>query len=217
MTKGVTERFLSFVRIIFFEVITPKFNSAPFKNFMDYAYVIFEKFAYSFEILSSNYLKLYDELVEKEIKMAKISNKSNILIIGCGSLPATTALVGMKTNANIVAIDYDYKAIHKASIFIKNLNLESNIKIGYADGLKYPLKKFDVLFVLYGVKRQKEMLKHLSKNIESNTLVVFRTTQDILDQKFGGAKFLSDLFIVKDFLSSESIYTSDSYLLSKKK
>jgi len=217
MAKSVTERFLSFARYIFFERISPKFNAAFFKNFMDYAYIVFEKFAYSFEVLSSNYLKLYYEFVEKEIKMAHISKKSKILVIGCGALPATALLVSIKTNANIVSIDYDPKAIHKASNFIENLKPKPNIKIEYADGLKYPIEKFDVIFVSYGVKRQIEILKHLSKNIDKNTRVIFRTTQDILNQNFGGIKFLSELFVVKDLLSSESIYTCDSYLLAKKK
>ena len=120
MTKNIIEKFLSYARFIFYEILSPNFNTASLKSFIDYAYIILEKIAYSFDILSSNYLQLYDELVEKEIKMAQISNKSNILIIGCGSLPATTILISIKTKANIISIDYDKKAIQKANNFIKN-------------------------------------------------------------------------------------------------
>jgi len=55
MINKVIERFLSLARYIFFEIISPKFNTAYSKNFMDFAYIFFEKFAVSFEILSSNY------------------------------------------------------------------------------------------------------------------------------------------------------------------
>ena len=216
MTKGLIERFLSFARYIFFEVISPKFNAATFKNYVDYSYIIFEKLAYSFEILSSNYLKLYDELIEKEISMAKITDDTNVLVIGCGSLPATTALIGLKIKANIVSIDYDVKAIKKATIFIKNLNPKSNIKIEYADGLAYPIDKFDVIFVLYGVKKQKELLENLSQKIGKSIKIIYRTNQDALDQLVGGTEFLSNLFSIDDSFGSESIYTSVSYLLTKK-
>lgn len=217
MTNGVIERFLSFAKYIFFEVVSPKFNAATFKNYMDYSYIILEKLAYSFDVLSSNYLKLYEELIEKEIKMAKITNDANILVIGCGSLPATTALIGLKIKANIVSIDYDAKAIKKATIFIKNLNPKSNIKIEYADGLTYPIEKFDVIFVLYGVKKQKKILESLSQKIGKSTKIIYRTNQDALDQLVGGTSFLSNLYCIEDTFSSESIYTSDSYLLTKKK
>ncbi len=217
MAKGVIEGFLSFARYIFFEIITPKFNAAYFKNFMDFAYVFFEKIAISFEILSTNYLMFYDELIEKEIKMADISKNSNVLVIGCGSLPATTALISSKTNANIVSIDYDKKAVQNAFKFLKKINPKLNVKTVYADGHSYPIKGFDVIFILYGIKKQKDLLVHLSKKIENNTRVIFRTSQDSLDQIVGGTEFLSKWFEIKDCISSEKIYTSDSYLLMKKK
>lgn len=216
MGKNLIEQFLSFTRFIFFDVFSPNFNAAYFKNIMDFSYIIFEKIAYSFEILSSNYLKLYEEIVEKEIKMVKIPQLSNILIIGCGSLPVTPLLIGIKTYSNIVAIDYDKKAIQKATIFIKKYNLKSNIIIEYADGLRYTVKNFDIIFVLYGIKKQKEMLIYLSKNIENNTQIIFRTNHDTLEKKLGGTKFLSNLFEIKDFFNSDNIFTSTSYLLIKK-
>ena len=216
MTKSIIEHFLSFARYIFFEVISPKFNAAAFKNLVDYEYIILEKIAYSFEILSSNYLKLYDELIEKEISMAKITDDTNVLVIGCGSLPATTALIGLKIKANIVSIDCDAKAIKKAKIFLEKLNLKSNTTIEYADGLTYPIDKFDVIFVLYGVKKQKELLENLSQKIGKSKKIIYRTNQDSLDQLVGGTEFLSNLFSIDASFGSESIYTSISYLLTKK-
>ena len=120
MANSVIEGLLSFSRFIIFKVISPKVNTAYFKNFMDSAYSFYEQIAISFEILSNSYLKLYDEIVEKEIKMAQITKNSNVLLIGCGSLPATTALIGEKTQANIVSIDYDQKAFQNAKNYFKN-------------------------------------------------------------------------------------------------
>lgn len=217
MANSVIEGLLSFSRFIIFKVISPKVNTAYFKNFMDFAYSFYEKIAISFEILSNNYLELYDEIVEKEIKMAQITKNSNVLLIGCGSLPATTALIGEKTQANIVSIDYDMKAFQNAKDYFKNSKIKSNIKIVYADGHNYPVKDFDVIFVLYGMKKQKDFLVQLSKKIENNTRIVLRTSQDTLNEFIGGTEFLSKWFVIKDCIHSERIYTTDSYLLMKKK
>jgi precorrin-6B methylase 2 len=216
MSKGIFTRFLSFSRYIFFDIISAKFNTASFKNLMDYAYVVFEKISYSFEFLSFNYLMLYDELIEKEIKMARITDKSIILVIGCGSIPITPILLAKKANSEIVGIDFDIKAVKKASRYIKTYFPDLRIKIEQGDGLKYPIERFDMIFVLYGVKNQKEILKNISVKIESDNLVVFRTTQDVLNQKLKGIEKLSEMFKIKDYISSDSFYTSYSYLLAKK-
>lgn len=217
MSKRVIEKFFSFARRIFFEEVSPKFRVASLKIFMDFAYIIFEKFAYTFEIISSNYLELYNELVEKEIKMAQISSGDSVLVIGCGSLPATSVLIAMKTKANTFSIDCDLKAIRNASRFIRKLHLGNHMNINYADGISYPINNYDVIVVLYGIKQQKEMLKYLSHNMKDNTRVIYRTTQDALDKTVGGTTFLSELFVVKNCVNSEAFYSVDSYLLLKKK
>ena len=124
-----------------------------------------EKIAHRFDIISCYYLRLYDELVEKEITMANISSEDFIFVIGCGSIPATPALIAMKTKARIVSIDKDLKAISRASKFIKTLDLQNVIKLEHADALYFPVENFDVIFVLYGVRQQKEILNYFSTRL----------------------------------------------------
>jgi protein-L-isoaspartate O-methyltransferase len=98
-------------------------------------------------------------MVEKEIKMAKINSDDLVLVIGCGSLPTTTVLISMKTGANVVSVDVDKKSIRDAAQYIKNLHLGDKIKLKHANGLNYSVKNFDVIFVLYGITKQEEMLE----------------------------------------------------------
>jgi len=142
MSKRVIERFFSFAKRMFFDEISTKFHPGSAKKFMDL----------------SNYLKMYQELVDKETEMANISSKDLILVIGCGSLPITAVLISMKTKAHVIAIDRDHKAVKDAIKYIKRLHLEGYIEIEHADGLFYPLNKFDAIFLLYGVTRQEELL-----------------------------------------------------------
>jgi hypothetical protein len=140
---------------------------------MDYAYVIFERIAYSFEIMSSNYLKLYDELIEKEIKMANITKNSKIFVIEYGSLLATPILIGSKIHSDIVSIDFDKEAVLKAKKFVNNHDQSLKLKIEHGERLTYPIENFNLIFVSYGVKRQLKILSNISEKIKSDILYCF--------------------------------------------
>lgn len=217
MLRRITEGFFSLFIYIFYRQIGTKFRTDALKFFWDIFFVVLEKIGFKFDVISSNYIKLYDDIVEKEICMAKISSKDCILVIGCGSLPATTALIAMKTKAEITTIDTDLKAAHEASYFFKNLNLERQITVEHADGLKYPISKFDVIFVLYGVQQQKEILNYLAENMQDTTKIIFRTVWDTQGRLSNKSIDVSRLFLVKDHVSSEYLGSVDSLLLLKKR
>jgi len=217
MLRRITEGFFSLFIYIFYRQIGTKFRTDALKFFWDIFFVVLEKIGFKFDVISSNYIKLYDDIVEKEICMAKISSKDRILVIGCGSLPATTALIAMKTKAEITTIDTDLKAAHEASYFFKNLNLERQITVEHADGLKYPISKFDVIFVLYGVQQQKEILNYLAENMQDTTKIIFRTVWDTQGRLSNKYIDVSRLFLVKDHVSSEYLGSVDSLLLLKKR
>jgi len=217
MLRRITEGFFSLFIYIFYRQIGTKFRTDVLKFFWDIFFVVLEKIGFKFDVISSNYIKLYDDIVEKEICMAKISSKDRILVIGCGSLPATTALIAMKTKAEITTIDTDLKAAHEASYFFKNLNLERQITVEHADGLKYPISKFDVIFVLYGVQQQKEILNYLAENMQDTTKIIFRTVCDTQGRLSNKSIDVSRLFLVKDHVSSEYLGSVDSLLLLKKR
>lgn len=216
MAKRMLEKLFSLVQHIIFRQIGTKVQASSLKKLMDRLFVIFEKIGHKFDIISFNYLKMHDEIVEKEIKMADISSGDHILVIGCGSLPATSVLLAMKTKAIIVSIDNDHRAIKEASWYIKNHNLENRINLEHADGLSYPLKKFDLIFVLYGVKQQKEILNYLANNMEDKTRVIIRSTTDVCNKILGENTDLSRTFMIKDSVRSESLGSIDSFLLLKK-
>jgi len=213
----MTEGFFSLFIYIFYRQIGTKFRTDALKFFWDIFFVVLEKTGLKFDVISSNYMKLYDDIVEKEVGMAKISSTDRILVIGCGSLPATTALIAMKTKAEITTIDIDRRAVHEASYFFKNLNLKHQITVEKADGLKYPINKFDVIFVLYGVQQQKEILAYLAENMQDATKIIFRTVCDTQCNLSNKSIDLSSLFLVEDHVSSEYLGSVDSLLLLKKR
>jgi precorrin-6B methylase 2 len=201
---------------MFFERISVKFRPRSAKKLIDFLYVIFEKVASKFDIISSNYFKMYQELVDKEIKMAEISKNDKVVVIGCGALPITAILVSLKTKAHVVAIDKDKRAVKEAYNYIKNHHLESSIEIQYADGNVYPLKKFDVIYLTYGLKKKEDIFNYIVNNSKNNSRVIFRTAIGSRGEKRKSITELSKWFLVKDSIKSDTMPPSGTYLLYNK-
>jgi precorrin-6B methylase 2 len=201
---------------MFFDNISAKFRPGSCKKLIDFSYVIFEKVATKFNIISSNYSNMYQEVVDKEIKMAGISAKDKVIVIGCGSLPITAILVAMKTKAHVVAIDKDTKAVKEAAKFIRNHQLDELVVIEHADGKSHPLNNFDVIYLSYGLNKD-EIFGILNKNSKKDARIIFRTVIGSEKDKKKSIAELSKLFIVKDSIKSETLPPSGSYLLLNKK
>ena len=216
MDKLGNSSLLSYLRYFFYEILSERFEVGSLKWFMDIFYVVFEKIAFSFEFLSTPYILLYDELVDKELSMIKKSDNYNILVVGCGSIPATTILISQKIQASITCIDIDKKAVYRATQFLKTKNLSHDIKVYTADGIDYPVDPIDVIILQYGIRHQKEMLISLSKQMNETSKVIFRTTYDALNKIVGGELYLRTLFQIANMVTSEKMPQTISLLLTKK-
>lgn len=208
MINKIVNKILSFSRILFYEKISPKFKKNSLKELIDYSYVIFEKIAIKFNFISLNYMNLYEEIVRKEIEMAKIKSSDSIIVIGCGALPSTSILISLKTKAKIVALDKDKKAINQAKIFLSNINMNEKIKLKHANGLDYPIEDFDIIILLYGVKNILKIFDYLYSNIKSDTRIIVRTNNEVNINLFKNFKVITHV---------ESKYLGQvySYLITK--
>ncbi|MCK4365177.1 MAG: class I SAM-dependent methyltransferase [Thermoplasmatales archaeon] len=216
MAMKLSEKCFSFAKTVFFDIISSKFRAGSLKRSLDLSYVIFEKIAYNFEIFSSNYINMYCEIVEKEIRLANITSKDNVLVIGAGSLPATSVLIAQKSGASVVSIDVDKAAINKANVLIKRLDLSDKLKLVHADGRYYDFEKFDVIFVLYAIKQLDEIFEKISKKIKTDTRVIYRSVFDKETNTIKSRIDLSKFLEVKNIVKSENISPAASALLLKK-
>ncbi len=215
MANKITEKLFNFAQKVFFEEVGAKFSPGTFRNMMNYLYVIFEKTAYQFDFSSEYYLRFYKELVENEIDLAKIISKDQILVIGCGSIPATSIIIAKKTNAHVTSIDIDPRAIKNASILINKLKLENKMTLEFADGHNYLIKKFDVVFVLYGVKNHGDLLYSVGNEMKDNARIIFRSVLED-NKKILGLNENNKTFDIKKTILSQKIYPTISCLLFKK-
>ncbi len=216
MSNTKTEHIFSNIQKLFFEELGYKFRPGTLKNLTNFLYIIFEKAGYNIESISKSYIKIYDDLVKDEIRLANITSNDNVLVIGCGSIPSTAVILARETDTQITAIDIDSQATKKAVRYIKNHNLQDNITVKTIFGTDYPIKDFNVIFILYGVKHQSNLFQYLYDGINYNTRVIYRASKDAGSRNQLDKDQISKLFIIKDMAQNRSFGLMDSYLLLKK-
>jgi len=147
-----------------------------------------------------------------EIKMADVTKNDRVLLIGCGIFPSESILIAEKTKAKVVSIDNSQKAVKIARKYVKEKGFSNLVKIEYGDGLNYPVKDFDVVFVAINVWPIDSVLKYLSKNMKKNTRVMCKSLKnDIVDVLEN--EDLSDILHLKSKLENPK---TQSFLLIKK-
>jgi protein-L-isoaspartate O-methyltransferase len=216
MKIKLSQRCFSNAKTIFFDVISTKFRPGIFKGSLNLVYIIFEKVAINFRIFLDSYIEMYDEIVNKEIKLANISKKDKILVIGAGSIPATSVQIAKTINANVVSIDIDKSAIINAKKLVEHLGLSDKLIMETADGSNYFFEKFDVIFILYGITKNIELFNNLSKRIRTGTRIIFRSVFDKEKNTIKSNVDLSELFVIKNITKSVKIPPVASVLLLKK-
>jgi hypothetical protein len=216
MSTHILEKLFFFLQNLVFKQIGSKIRTNALKSIMDSLFILFEKIGCKFEIISEIYLKLYEDIVTKEIALAKISQNDRVLIIGSGSLPATPMLIVRNTHAQTISIDKDSNAVKEATHYVNSRNLGQMLKIECADGFTYAVEQFNVIIVLYGVKHSSEMLNRLADRINQNTRVVYRTITDAQGRIRDKTLDISQYFLIKKQVHTETFGSFDSFLLMKK-
>ena len=147
-----------------------------------------------------------------EIELANLSSKDKVLHIGCGIFPSGSIIIAEQTNAKITSIDNNVNAVNIARSYVHKNGLSKSIKVEYGDGVDYPVKDFDVIFIAINVWPIDSVLKHLSKNAKTNTKIICKSVNnDIVN--FLENENLYDTLSVDSILENQH---SQSFLLIKK-
>ncbi|HVQ01483.1 MAG TPA: hypothetical protein VMT57_08215, partial [Candidatus Thermoplasmatota archaeon] len=109
------------------------------KKVSDYIFIFMEKIVVKFPSLLTAYIEYYEDIVENEIRLAKITKHDSVLHIGCGSLPSTSLLIAKMTDASTIGIDKNPSAVRDASDCVHVLHLDDQIHILQANALTYPM------------------------------------------------------------------------------
>jgi len=147
-----------------------------------------------------------------EIKMAKITSKDKMLLIGCGILPSETIIIAEKTKTKIIGIDNSIKACKLARSYIEKKGLSDLIKIEYGNGVNYPVQNFDVIFIAINVWPIDSVLENLSYNAKTNTRIMCKSIKNDIVKSLE-KKELLNTFSIESQLENPK---TQSFLLIKK-
>lgn len=217
MASMLSARCFSFAQHVFFEEISPKFDEKALKQVMDKLYIFFEKAFFRFEIISSFYLRLYDEITDNEIKLAQISSSDKVLVIGSGSIPATAELIVHKTKAEVYGIDKDQEAISKGRQYIVTHGLESKLHLIHSEGSFFDVSRYDVIFVLYGIKGEQNIFHLIAEKMNPSARVILRKPYDPTFNREQLPEYIQNNFSVKDMMITPSLGSVVSLVLTSKK
>ena len=125
-------------------------------------------------LLTKLYIAIQDKIIIDEFSSIPIKDESNVLVIGCGSIPNTVVSLAKIKKWNIVGIDRDKDAVDAAKKIIERYQLR-NVEIKHADGKDADLKNFNLIVVALGTEPKKEILEKISKDAKKGTYIVCRT------------------------------------------
>jgi|YNPBryantNP2012_1023418.scaffolds.fasta_scaffold14480_1 precorrin-6B methylase 2 len=211
--SGITRGLFRLMHRIVFKEIGSRIRTDALKNLTDLIYSLFEKISFQIPILVSIYMSLYDDAIEKEIKIADIKKDDEVLVIGCGALPATPVLIAKRVNANVTCIDHDITVIKKAEDFIRSMDLSDKVTVKHAEASEYPLDGFSVILIVYGVKKPETVMRHVAEHSDKNTRILLRAT---INNKNEISVNIPENLEVKNKIRLDSLGSVDSLLLTKR-
>lgn len=217
MSGKIFVDFFSLIKKILFSDLPDKIKPGSLKKVVDLFFRVFEKTAHNFDFITKEYIDVYEDMIEKELKLIDKSNNISVLIIGCGSLPATSIVIAKKTSSENVSIDIDKSAVVSAKKIIKKRDLSDKIKIKHVRNTDYPVKDFDYIFLLYGVKKQEEIFRHIFEKGKSDVKIIVRSHSDDFKNVFSFKNFkVLNHFNIVEKVKSEVFGPVYSFLLEKK-
>jgi D-arabinose 1-dehydrogenase-like Zn-dependent alcohol dehydrogenase len=191
-------------------------NAFALKFISDYLFIIVEKIIVKLPSLLLPYITYYEDIVDNEINLAKITKQDIVLHIGCGPIPSTSLLVTQKTGVHTIGIDKNILSVQDAQHCVHAVHQENKIQIHHGNALTYVMQSFHVIIISQGIEPRYEILTHIANTMGSDTRVIFRT----FSSKTGGITaqdaVLSTLFTIGNIVSHPKHGILISILLSKK-
>jgi len=148
----------------------------------------------------------------KEIALLQVAPEEKVLHIGCGAYPSASLDIARGRHAQVVGIDNNIIAVRLAQSYIKRKQLTSLITIELADGVSYPLDRFDVIFIAINVWPIDAVLSHCARTMKPTARILVKGSHDDLIEVLEKKEFHQALSIAATLKHP----TSESFLLKKK-
>jgi len=131
--------------------------------------------------IAHSYEKSIGQQYKIEYTKCAITDKKNILHIGCGAYPLTEIMYGQKLHASILGIDNNREVVRHAETVIQKKKLQEKVTIQYGEGTHFPVQQYDVIILSSCSTPKLEILRHVVKNAKKGTTVIVRELETSLD------------------------------------
>jgi len=139
-----------------------------------FSWILIDNIAYKFEIIAKLYDKLVSKVYKNEYQALNISNNDKVLHIGCGAYPLTEITLARTTDAKIVGIDRNKKAIKLANAIVYKKNLRNKIKIEHGNGMNYSVEEFNLIIVSSCTIPILNVVDYIFKNAKKDCKIIVR-------------------------------------------
>jgi 16S rRNA A1518/A1519 N6-dimethyltransferase RsmA/KsgA/DIM1 with predicted DNA glycosylase/AP lyase activity len=153
--------------------------------------------------------------VEKEIELARIKEKTNVLHIG-GGIPYTAEIIARRAGANVVSLEVDSKIVDAAREWIMSRKFEEKIKVVSANGMNFNVSGFDVIILSLNAAPKEKILSNIFNTCDMETKIIYRSARKPLDIVYEDKDILNRYkAYIKSYVHQEGSFVGRSYLLTK--
>lgn len=132
------------------------------------------------------YAAPYSGLVQRELRLARVSSEDVVLSIGCGALPFTAVLCARFTGARVIAVDIDPEAVRKARALIASLGMAEQVSVMVANAATDQLPQADVALVALQAAPKSGIRRNLQRSLPADGgRVVYRLPRHGLEWQYG--------------------------------
>jgi precorrin-6B methylase 2 len=204
MKSSKNQRIFSKISLIIFINISKKIDVSTLKKLVDFIFERVEDIVIRLDKLLPLYLKYYEDLIDKEIRLANITNNSYVAHIGCGPIPSSSILVAKKTGAKVVGIDKNPYAVKNAQKCISMFPFKENIEIKNAEASDFSINDFDAILISHGIDNIDNFLENISKSVKRNAIILLRTFSSNSGGLSESDAYLNDIFKVIEIVNHKN-------------
>ncbi len=167
------------VQLDFFILMIMKFNIQIIKRegvmgWIPVAVAAWEKMSSSSKILTWLYSRPYRQVIENEIRLAKLGKDDVVLNIGCGAVPFTALYIAKLAGSRVYALDIDPCAAKYAKSCVRKAGLDDKITVVHADGARDFKHPYNVAIVALQAAPKSRILQVMQKNAVPGARFIFR-------------------------------------------
>ncbi|MTI95993.1 MAG: hypothetical protein FH749_11005 [Firmicutes bacterium] len=135
---------------------------------------ILERFLAPWPLAVHVYNQYYQGLVNRELRLTKISSADRVLCIGGGPVPGTALEIVAQTGANVDVLDCDPTAVRLARRVVSRHKCKGKVQIFRANGCDFDLSQYTLVHIARQAQPQSEILNHAWRNLPRGARIILR-------------------------------------------